>query len=402
MYSKYALKDVRFLLESENSVKNEVNKSLEEMAKSIDMDISIRNVFHTLEYILYFKNERYIETVLLPVIHRIKAAQIKKENIFKVFFGKYTPITGYNYVEAKKEYLLANVGAFPTRISRGKVYVDALYPDIDSTAYSLIILSEAYKILKDRLKESLIKTLEKGVDYLLRRDINKDGLLEQALNEDWAIGACREGSITYSNIIFYLAIEYLYDIFLSVGNKEYIDKLEKKLTEASDAILDKLWIRDYLVNGMDKFGKYDLTYSLDTIYITQSLILKKDEKIKIHMKTLADKLTINGLLIVFHPLSFNSCLEKYEKYTDVNAGVWPKYNIIFARGLIDRGYITEAAKLLRNIFEIKKYQWINPYKPSVHGPYSIENNILFLIALEEMKRKLEKIGEEGPASTGRK
>ncbi len=401
MYSKYMLKDVRFLLENENLIRNELKKTLEMIMKSIDMDISIREVFYILEYILNYGDDTYKEAILLPLTNRIAATQIKKENLFKIFFGKHSSLTGYNYLETDKEYLTANIGAFPTRISRGKIYIDGLYPDIDSTAFALIILSDTYKILRGKLKEKIIKTLEMGLDYLFKRDVNKDGLLEQAMNEDWAVGTCREGSVTYSNIIFYLAVEHLYDLFLSLGNREYIDKTDKKLTEAYDAILDKLWINNYLLNAIDKFGKYDLTYSLDTIYVSQSLILRKDDKIKIHMKTLADKLTVNGLLTVFHPPTFNECLVKTKEYNDVNAAVWPKYNIMFARALISMGYVTEAAKLLKNIFDIRNYTWVNPFDFSIHGPHSIENNALFLTALEEMKKKLETLDEERPASTSR-
>ncbi len=396
----YSLKEVRFLFEHEGEIKREAEIGLIDISTHLDMEISLRDLYHIFEYIFLTREMKYIETILIPLVHRIYNSQLKKKTIYKVSYGRYSPVTEYREIHVDDEYLKTNAGAFPTVIGRDHLYIYGLYPDLDSTAYAVLILSKSYRLLKDKLKGDFIKSIEEGVDYLLLRDVNNDGLVEQLGNEDWAVGACREGSITYTNLITFLALEEAYDLFLSIGNQEYIEKIEKRLSRASDAILNKLWIKDYFVNGLDRYGKYDLTYSLDTVYITQSVILQGEDKVKTHMKTLASKLTVEGLLTSFYPVPYGTCVEDLEPYTSINGGVWPRFNILFARALIKMGYITEAAKLLRNLIDVRKYKWVNPKnKLQYEEDEYRENNMLFLITLKELRETLEKL-EEGPASTG--
>jgi hypothetical protein len=392
MNSIYTLEDVRYLFENEATLKMEADKFLIDITRSIDMDIYLREMYHVFEYILITGDLRYVDTILIPMIHRIYNSQIKPKTIYKVLYGGRSPITEYGWKIAGEEYLRSNRGAFPTTIKRDRVLINGVYPDIDSTALSTILLSKVYRSMENRLKGDFLQAIEDAVDYILRRDVNNDGLIEQSPNEDWAVGACREGNVTYTNLLAFLALEEVYDLFLSIGHDEYRKRVENRLTKMTDALIDRLWIRDYFVNGIDGFGKYNLTYALDTIYIDQSIMLNSEKKIDIHIKTLADKLLKNGLLISFYPVPYNECVVKMEPYTYINGGVWPRLNIFFARSLIRRGYITEAAKLLKNVLNIRKYRWIKPDEPTKHKEDTYRENIfLILISLKELRGKLESI-----------
>jgi len=175
-------------------------------------------------------------------------------------------------VQEQKEREFA--GALPTTIyQEGFSEVYAQNPDIDSSA--LMISTTAWilvKVLKDgHFTSSIINALEpssdylynpayklgttdpagivdivvdkmlKAVDYLARRDVDNDGLLEQNHNEDWMDTALRAGKIVYSQACWILALNDLSTLLSRMGKDGEAQRTRKMAVNAIQAVEQNLW-----------------------------------------------------------------------------------------------------------------------------------------------------------------
>jgi hypothetical protein len=164
--------------------------------------------------------------------------------------------------------------ALPTTIYQGgfsEVY--AQNPDIDSSALMISTTSWILvKVLKDgHFASSIINALEpssdylyapayklgttdpagvvdivvdkmlKAVDYLARRDVDNDGLLEQNHNEDWMDTALRAGKIVYSQACWILALKALSTLLSRIGKDAESQRTRKMAVKAIRAVEQNLW-----------------------------------------------------------------------------------------------------------------------------------------------------------------
>ena len=65
----------------------------------------------------------------------------------------------------------------------------------------------------------------KAIDYLISRDEDNDGLLEQDHNEDWMDTILRSGKKVYSQACLLLALTDFTVLLLKVGREEDAQKL---------------------------------------------------------------------------------------------------------------------------------------------------------------------------------
>jgi hypothetical protein len=184
-------------------------------------------------------------------------------------------------------------GSLPTSFyhEQGLCEVFGKNPDIDSTALmvsstswilSLLILSlkeeqqkETFvnnnhlslftlsRDLKLPISSSLGSEIQKVVqfvtpkmhyalDYLVSRDTDKDGLLEQNHNEDWMDSIMRVGKIVYSQACWILALKN-FSVFLGIlesiknsdhhenSDYEYIRKMTDLASQTIDGVESELW-----------------------------------------------------------------------------------------------------------------------------------------------------------------
>jgi hypothetical protein len=160
-------------------------------------------------------------------------------------------------------------GSLPTSIyhERKLCEVFGKNPDIDSTA---LMISSTSWILSRLLAEddhyassasttrntrsSSMKQVEKildfiiprmhtAIEYLAKRDIDDDGLLEQDHNEDWMDSIMRAGKIVYSQACWILALTN-FSLLLQLLNKRKKGSVQKMLKLANvtiTAVEDRLW-----------------------------------------------------------------------------------------------------------------------------------------------------------------
>jgi glycogen debranching enzyme len=198
----------------------------------------------------------------------------------KLVYGRGSPEMKFMSEEAKEEKQKEFAGALPTTIYQaGFSEVYAQHPDIDSTALMISttarILNRASRkhpmsdtnsslasstmalekssdyvsglLLKlgitDPTKaiDFLVPKMLKAVDYLEKRDVDNDGLLEQNHNEDWMDTVLRAGKIVYSQACWILALKNLTALLVTIGRQDTADRMRKMADRAIQAVEDKLW-----------------------------------------------------------------------------------------------------------------------------------------------------------------
>lgn len=158
-------------------------------------------------------------------------------------------------VQQQKEREFA--GALPTTIyQEGFSEVYAQNPDIDSTA--LMISTTSWLLAKalndgqfaSAINESsdpasvvdiIVDKLLRAVDYLARRDVDNDGLLEQNHNEDWMDTALRAGKIVYSQACWILALKDLSTLLSRVGKDAEAQRTRRMAVKAIQSVEQNLW-----------------------------------------------------------------------------------------------------------------------------------------------------------------
>jgi glycogen debranching enzyme len=112
-------------------------------------------------------------------------------------------------------WLYENRGGLPTSVYTGRdTYADgtreiySCHPDPDGTAWWLVACARYIHVTGDtRFANSMRPSLQAALDALVRRDSDGDLLVEQCPNEDWADHMRRHGKVTYTQAVWFGAIQ---------------------------------------------------------------------------------------------------------------------------------------------------------------------------------------------------
>ena len=217
-------------------------------------------------------------TATLQQLYLIWSHQIEPDRE-KLVYGRGSPEMKFMSEEAKEEKQKEFAGALPTSIYQaGFSEVYGQNPDIDSTA---LMISATASILDRALKKHpmsdsnsslastiasenssdyvsslllklgitdptkaidfLVPKMLKAIDYLQKRDVDNDGLLEQNHNEDWMDTVLRAGKIVYSQACWILALKNLTALLVTIGRQDTADRMRKMTDRAIQAVEDRLW-----------------------------------------------------------------------------------------------------------------------------------------------------------------
>ncbi len=160
------------------------------------------------------------------------------------------------------------VATLPTTIFSSFSEIYAIEPDIDSTALMIYttswILCHIYKhinsiksdysfYLKPMHQESYLKTefckltpelipkIFKAIDYLVTKDVDNDGILQQNPNEDWMDTALRDGKVVYSQACWILSLKNFALLLYSLEKFEDAKKLDRMARNSVASIEKQLW-----------------------------------------------------------------------------------------------------------------------------------------------------------------
>jgi len=359
----------------------------------------------------------------------------------KLIYGRGSPETDFTALNANDDLAQKFCGALPTTIYSDFSEVYALNPDIDSTALIIYVSSWLlnYMIMLNqcgdlRRKESeelvatipfLIPFLLRGIDYLLSRDVDGDGLLEQDYNEDWMDTVLRDGKIVYSQACWLLGLSSFAKLLYNVNEDKKAKRLLSKACELIESIEAKMWSEKstcYMDVKSDRTisdGSTDILYQ-DTIFylfaITEmfpemiptrpenlnaqkysqitrnrelSNIVNNTEKIQERMikslQSLKDRVWLRDIpLVTEKPLLKTGPwilqAHEYHNYTH-----WPWITAIELLTRFRYGQINECNILLSNLFRNNGgskngndkifYEWVDPSTLTGGGAYPFRTGI---------------------------
>jgi glycogen debranching enzyme len=211
-------------------------------------------------------------------IFLIWSHQISPDREEKLVYGRGSPEMKFSPAAAKEDRKIEFEGALPTSICHaGFSEVYGKYPDIDSTA--LMISTTSWILNKILLKnptskhssprpivpaedsavyvsallsrlgltdpqevtEFVIPRMLKAVNYLVTRDIDRDGLLEQGHNEDWMDTMLRAGKIVYSQACWLLALNNFADLLVKLEKESEANNMLDLAGKTIRGVEDILW-----------------------------------------------------------------------------------------------------------------------------------------------------------------
>lgn len=237
----------------------------------------------------YILKDQFLSGHQMATLYQLK--HIWKNQIgshsHKLIYGRGSPKTDFTPINATSDIIRNFYGALPTTIYDRFSEVYALNPDIDSTALMIYVSSWILTYMINESpsmsrKESaelsetisfLIPFLFRGIDYLLSRDEDKDGLLEQGYNEDWMDTVLRDGKIVYSQACWLLALSSFGKLLYLLDKSKEGKRLQSIASQLVDSIETKMWSEKsacYLDIKSDKIigdGSIDILYQDIIFYV---------------------------------------------------------------------------------------------------------------------------------------
>lgn len=110
-----------------------------------------------------------------------------------------------------------------------------------SSDYILDLLSKVGITDPQKVSEFVTPRMLKAVEFLSKRDLDNDGLLEQDHNEDWMDTVLRAGKIVYSQACWILALNNLATLFSQLGKPRESEKIARMAEKAIKAVDQTLW-----------------------------------------------------------------------------------------------------------------------------------------------------------------
>jgi hypothetical protein len=385
---------------------------------------------------------------ILERLRLIWSHQIPANADEKVIYGRgspemnFTPVISNDRTKSKFE------GSLPTSIFQENNVVEVFgkNPDIDSTA--LMISTTSWILVKlvekrggggDNIKASalshlnktpplegrsfsltenaidfLLPKMNKAISYLISRDIDNDGLLEQDHNEDWMDSVMRRGKIVYSNTTWILALKNFSKLLCKldddISNKQEnyeaaIKRFQKILDKVVWGVEEKLWSDEdgcyvdvqeaeshiggpyrtvtqdvvaYLIANLDRIIKrqdkseIDVTKNLDlheraisTLNVIKNRIWKKD---KWPLVTEVELIKTGPWILKpyqYHNYTFWSWTTALEMLARNMFKQIPERDLLFSHLASEKGNPTEYSL----------YEWINPITDEGKGAYPFRTGI---------------------------
>jgi tetratricopeptide (TPR) repeat protein len=254
LYNKFQLQDLSILsriysLLGENySNNNEVNKAIEYLNKSIDLSIHIKdNIIRTYSLLqifdLYKKEKMYSEALEVSeqLLRLLNNFDNKLSNqVIKVLFGTseiYLETDKFNQaIQFIEDFYKLNVKLKPKYQSQIKLYLSRLYFDIKDFEKSSSLIDEALKI-NDVSDIKVYSFYTKGLIDKEKGNYDSsikyfDKILEITKNEEKKFFLHRYLSYYQLGKIYFnlnqldLALEYLYESFENLKDKEFYESFD--------------------------------------------------------------------------------------------------------------------------------------------------------------------------------
>lgn len=361
-------------------------------------------------------------------------------NSTKLIHGRGSPKTNFTPTNVKSDFIKNYYGALPTTIFENFSEVYALHPDIDSTALMIYASSSVLtKMMNDSADKGkkvsaivtqfikyLIPFLFRAIDFLSRRDLDNDGLLEQDHNEDWMDTVLREGKVVYSQACWLMALTSFSNLLFCNEKNDEALRLRHIASQLIHSIESKMWsdkVSCYMDIQTDTSAR-ELSPGIiyqDTVFYAFAMsellpdigapTFKARQLEKLNANCVNNKFFINGkkaqnikkrLILTLRSIKNRTWIEDMPLVTEkplIKTGPWilqsneyhnyTHWPWITAVELLTRfrfGQTAECNVLLSNIFNHNQrknksnhdnifYEWLNPRTKMGGGAYPFRTGI---------------------------
>lgn len=129
---------------------------------------------------------------------------------------------------------------------------------IDSTALFVIALAAYARKTKDKkFAEKMFPRAKKAIEFLLSKDRDSDGLIEERVFANWAETVLKFGKVLYTNCCFFKALEE-FSWLASVQKKKPMQRqFEQLATKTKEKINHVFWDGNYYIDWID-FMRHDV------------------------------------------------------------------------------------------------------------------------------------------------
>ena len=355
------LEKVSYIIKKENEIKKEFIDGVRRLLSRIvsgEKPFIVRDVYQVVNSLRRVDKQLY-KRALLTLSEKFLEITIKPSKNLKIYIGRYSPELDYERTEVKSETYIERIrGGFPTLVGKGYIEIFGTHPDIDSTSSGVNLIIDAAREM-NIFGDEIDNAIRESIKYLESRDINKDGLLEQGPNEDWAIGLYRNGSVLYSNALYLSTVEKAFNLYIDKDQGISRD-LEEDIQRCYDSIERYLWLEDHYIDSINLRGGLVLRYSLDTTELIDTITYSDHSKFKIHLQTILNRLSSGydrWVLYVNKPYTKHS-YKIFKRHIGYNGGIVPYYLAKFSKALAEYGLIEYSSNILSKAIEYKNYEWL--------------------------------------------
>ncbi|HJU78644.1 MAG TPA: hypothetical protein VJ599_03660 [Nitrososphaeraceae archaeon] len=205
----------------------------------------------------YILKDQFLSGHHLAVLEQLKYIWKKQigTDSTRLIYGRGSPKTNFTPTNVHSDMIKTFYGALPTTIFENFSEIYARHPDIDSTALMIYVSTWILtKMIRDSMSkgkkvssevtqstEYLIPFLFRGLDFLITRDGDNDGLLEQDHNEDWMDTVLRSGKVVYSQACWLMALTSFSNLLFFYHKEDEALKLQHISSQLVDSIENKMW-----------------------------------------------------------------------------------------------------------------------------------------------------------------
>ncbi len=324
--------------------KNKLRGAVNELQRRLSKrDFDIRKMYYTLYSLKIYDRISYA-TLGDDALKTLAKLQLSDGDLVTIINVKYRE-------KNSKEVSSYAEGGFPDVVTGKKNIIINDGPSIDSTIYSLQAIVDYVTEIQywDDLVDDIIR---RGIEYLKRRDINRDGFLEQYRGEDWLYILDREGILLYNNSLYLKLLEDLYYLYLD-KDRDYSEKIKRLYTRLYRNIEKYFWSGQFYLEYINESGVFYLRTSIDSSVITRPLITRDKDRLNIHLETMFQRLYNKDLkLILASEAKIRLDLEdRAEYYLSI-----PYNSIIYSMDAALAGNINLAMKILNEIIRHIEYE----------------------------------------------
>jgi glycogen debranching enzyme len=251
----------------------------------------------------------------------------------------------------------ADDGRIPNQISlslkpRYKLLAGSV---IDSTALFLVCLAEYVRQSKDKaFAEELFSSAKKAAEFLLSKDRDNDGLIEERVFANWAETVLKFGKVLYTNCCFYRALAD-FAFLCSLQKRFGLQKRFERLAERTkQGINHQFWEGNYYIDWVD-FQRHNFFASDGNLLAIDFGIADKAQSQMI-LSRIKEKQLNKVPLQTNYPLypfwRIPPTLLPLLEYNYHNGFSWPWLGCLNAIALNKVGWRKEARQTLRKVADL--------------------------------------------------